>query len=302
MRADRLVAILMMLQTRGQVTADEVAAELEISERTARRDLEALGVAGLPVYSQAGRGGGWRLLGGGRTDLSGLSGPEVRALFMIAGQQSAYRPEVRAALRKLVRALPEPFRDEAEVASNALVMDPTGWSRRAAADDATPNNPTYLAAVQEAVIRCRQLELGYIARDQATSARLVDPLGLATKGRFWYLIANTDAGLRTFRVDRITSVRETGERSERPADFDLTESWRLINDEVQLKRLPYHASGWMHPTCSAPVATCSARDCGSARPAPMAGSRSTSAATVRSRWRHRSPGSAQRLRSHLHRS
>jgi predicted DNA-binding transcriptional regulator YafY len=187
------------------------------------------------------------LLGGGRTDLSGLSGPEVRALFMIAGQQSAYRPEVRAALRKLVRALPEPFRDEAEVASNALVMDPTGWSRRAAADDATPNNPTYLAAVQEAVIRCRQLELGYIARDQATSARLVDPLGLATKGRFWYLIANTDAGLRTFRVDRITSVRETGERSERPADFDLTESWRLINDEVQLKRLPYHASGWMHP-------------------------------------------------------
>src|SRR6478752_6330264 len=106
MRADRLVAILLLLQTRGHVTAGEVAAELEVSERTARRDLEALGMAGLPVYSQQGRNGGWQLAGGGRTDLTGLTAAEARALFLVAGPSSA-TPEVRAALRKLVRALPE---------------------------------------------------------------------------------------------------------------------------------------------------------------------------------------------------
>src|SRR6476469_10950632 len=99
-RADRLVAILLLLQSRGQVTAAEVAAELEVSERTARRDLDALGVAGLPIYSRQGRNGGWQLLGGGRTDLSGLTAAEARALFLVAGPASA-PPEVRTALRKL---------------------------------------------------------------------------------------------------------------------------------------------------------------------------------------------------------
>ncbi len=85
MRADRLVAILLLLQRRGQVTAAEVAEELEVSERTARRDFEALGTAGIPVYAQPGRNGGWRLAGGGTTDLSGLTGAETRALFLVAG-------------------------------------------------------------------------------------------------------------------------------------------------------------------------------------------------------------------------
>ena len=100
MRADRLVATLLLLQARGQVTAAEVADELEVSERTARRDLEALGLAGLPIYSVQGRNGGWRLAGGGRTDLSGLSQAEARALFLVAGPSSSATPEVRAALRK----------------------------------------------------------------------------------------------------------------------------------------------------------------------------------------------------------
>ena len=123
-RADRLVAILLMLQTRGQVTAGEVATELEISERTARRDLDSLGVAGLPVYSMQGRNGGWRLAGGGRTDLSGLTSAETQALFLLAGPR-ATTPELRAALRKLVRALPEPFRERAEAASAAVIHDAT---------------------------------------------------------------------------------------------------------------------------------------------------------------------------------
>src|SRR5436305_9403145 len=126
-RADRLVAILMLLQTRGQVTAAEVADELEVSERTARRDLDALGMAGLPIYSVQGRNGGWRLAGGGRTDLSGLTAAEARALFLVAGPSSSATPQVKAALRKLVRALPESMRTSAEAASTAVVVDPTGW-------------------------------------------------------------------------------------------------------------------------------------------------------------------------------
>src|SRR5436305_2932348 len=147
-RADRLVAILLMLQQRGQVTAAEVADELEISERTARRDLEALGVAGIPIYSQQGRNGGWRLAGGGRTDLSGLTASEARALFLAAGPSPMATPQVKAALRKLVRALPEPLRSGAEAAATAVVVDPTGW------DGMSRPRPTppFLDAVQKAVV------------------------------------------------------------------------------------------------------------------------------------------------------
>src|SRR5215207_2305335 len=147
-----------MLQARGQVTAAEVAAELEVSERTARRDLDALGVAGLPIYSVQGRNGGWQLLGGGRTDLSGLTAHEARALFLVAGPSSTATPEVRAALRKLVRALPESFRDEAQAAAGAVVVDPAGWDRPA---DAGPRTPPLLDVVQHAVVAGRQLTLGY---------------------------------------------------------------------------------------------------------------------------------------------
>src|SRR5687768_16830943 len=124
MRADRLVATLLLLQQRGQVTAAEVAEELEVSERTARRDLEALGLAGIPIYSVQGRGGGWRLAGGGKTDLSGLTAAEARALFLVMGPSSAATPEVRAALRKLVRALPESFRSAAEAAATSVIVEP----------------------------------------------------------------------------------------------------------------------------------------------------------------------------------
>ena len=127
MRADRLVATLLLLQARGRVTAADVAAELEVSHKTARRDLEALAMAGLPVYSQTGRGGGWQLLGGARTDLSGLTAGEARALFLVAGPSLAITPEAKAALRKLVRALPETFRRDAEAAAAAVVLDPDRW-------------------------------------------------------------------------------------------------------------------------------------------------------------------------------
>src|SRR6476646_4042634 len=192
----------MLLQTRGQITAAEVAAELEVSERTARRDLEALGMAGLPVYSQQGRNGGWQLAGGGRTDLSGLNAAEARALFLVAGPSSAATPQVKAALRKLVRALPEPFRPAAEAASTAVIVDRAWWGQTVP----ERRDPPHLEELQRAVIEGEQVRLGYVARDRATSTRVVHPLGLAAKGHVWYLVADTDAGLRTFRVDRVTAA------------------------------------------------------------------------------------------------
>jgi predicted DNA-binding transcriptional regulator YafY len=238
-RADRLVAILLMLQSRGQVTAAEVAEELEISERTARRDLEALGMAGLPIYSRQGRNGGWQLAGGGRTDLSGLNAAEARALFLVAGPASSATPELKAALRKLVRALPESFRNAAEAATTSVLVDPLDWDQKA-----TRRTPMHLDAVQQAVVGGEQITLGYVARDRAATTRIVHPLGLAAKGAVWYLVADTEAGLRTFRVDRITSVEPTGEPVVRPDGFDLQEAWKLITDEVDRRRTPVTATGF----------------------------------------------------------
>jgi len=243
MRADRLVAILLMLQSRGQVTAAEVAEELEVSERTARRDLEALGTAGLPIYSQQGRNGGWRLLGGGRTDLSGLNAAEARALFLVAGPSSAATPEVKAALRKLVRALPETFRSHAEAASEAIVVDPTAWGRTPSARP----TPPHLEALQRAVIEGEQQHLGYVARDRSTTRRVVHPLGLAAKGQVWYLVADTEAGLRTFRVDRVTDLEPVGQPVVRPDGFDLAEAWRMITSEVDERRASTWARGLARP-------------------------------------------------------
>jgi predicted DNA-binding transcriptional regulator YafY len=242
-RADRLVAILLLLQTKGRVTAAEVATELEISERTARRDLEALSMAGLPVYSLQGRNGGWRLAGGGRTDLSGLSAAEARALFLVAGPSSSATPELRAALRKLVRALPESFRTQAEAARTAVVVDAGGWDRPVPDRPAPP----HLDTVQQAVIDAEQLLLGYVARDGSATSRVVHPLGLAAKGPTWYLVADTEAGQRTFRVDRMTSAASIGVRAERPAGFDLAEAWTAITSEVERIRCPVTVNALVDP-------------------------------------------------------
>ncbi len=229
MRADRLVALLLILQRKGQVTAREVATELEISERTARRDLEALGAAGLPVYSTPGRNGGWNLLGGARTDLSGLTAAEARALFLVAGPGSAATPAVKAGLRKLLRALPETMRDDAESASTALVVDPTRWGQKS--DERPP--PRWLDALQSAVISGEQVLLGYVSPQGDPSTRTVHPLGIAAKGLAWYLVADTDAGMRTFRIDRVSSVEGTQERVVRPVGFDLASAWKLIAERVE---------------------------------------------------------------------
>ena len=227
----------MLLQTRGKVTAREVAAELEISERTARRDLDALGAAGVPVYSLQGRDGGWRLAGGGKTDLSGLTAAEAQALFLLAGPR-ATTPELRAALRKLVRAMPEPFRDRVEAASKAVVHDPAGWGGRASDDR---RRPVWLEAIENAVIDARQIVIAYRDREGNRTERQVHPLGLATKGSSWYLVGDTEAGLRTFRVDRVTEVEVTDDSVQRPSGFVLADAWQMVTDRVEEVRQPERA-------------------------------------------------------------
>jgi predicted DNA-binding transcriptional regulator YafY len=230
-RADRLVALLLILQRRQNVTAAEVADELEVSERTARRDLEALSMAGLPVYSERGRGGGWRLLGGGRTDLTGLTGPEARALFLVAGPSTAASPELKAALRKLVQALPETFRQSAEQAASSIVLDHAGWGKVR-----RPFHPQHLEVLQEATTQGRQVLLGYDDRSGQPTERRAHPLGLALKGNTWYVLAGTDVGLRTFRVSRVRSVTLLAEAVTRPDGFDLERAWADVVDRVDSLR------------------------------------------------------------------
>ncbi|MDQ0727832.1 putative DNA-binding transcriptional regulator YafY [Microbacterium sp. W4I20] len=243
MRSDRLVAILLMLQRREQVTAAEVAAELEVSERTARRDLDALAQSGVPVYSIQGRAGGWRLLGGGRTDLSGLTASETRALFLVAGPASTATPAVRSALRKLVRALPESFRDEAEAAASSLILDPQQWGARRAAQPP----PRFLDELQDAVIRRVRVRLGYVDGEGAESERIVHPLGIVAKGPSWYLVAYTEGGRRTFRIDRVSSAAPTDEPVVLPGAVDLSESWREIADDIDRRRT---SRVQIHGTCA----------------------------------------------------
>lgn len=230
MRADRLVATLLLMQSRGRVTAAELAKELEISVATARRDLEALSTAGIPVYPQPGRNGGWSLLGGARTDLSGLNATEAQALFLLVGPAASVAPEAKAALRKLVRALPDTFRADAEAAAEAVVIDPARWGEH------IKERPEMVRHLQDAVVRRVKVRLRYAGRGRAESERLVDPLGLIDKDDIWYLIAGTEKGQRTFRVERIKAAELTDVPAERPADFDLSEAWQRVVEEMEQQR------------------------------------------------------------------
>ena len=226
MRADRLVAALLLMQARGQVTARELADELEMSVATARRDLEALSAAGIPVYPQRGRGGGWALLGGARTDLSGLSYPEMQALFQLIGPAAVVSPDAKSALRKLVRALPETFRAKAEAASSAVVIDAARWGHR----PAIPH--PLLETLRSAIIARTTVLVGY--RDDPP--RELEPWGLIDKSGRWYLIAGTPRGRRTFRVDRMSEAAATGNSFEPPAGFDLQQAWDEITAELETRR------------------------------------------------------------------
>ena len=254
MRADRLIAALLVLQQKGKVTARELAEELEVSVRTARRDLEALAMSGVPVYSTAGRSGGWQLIGEAKTDLTGLSSTEARALFVAVGRgigdgsEDGDPTELRSALRKLTGALPEPFRDEATLATSAIRIDARGWGQ---VDDVPA--PPFLDQLTDAVLSGTRVEIDYVNASGDRGLRAVDPLGLVTKRGVWYLVANTARGVRTYRVGRVEGLTELTGVVQRPADFDLDQEWRRIVTEVESWRMGIEVRAHVDPTAMRPL-------------------------------------------------
>jgi len=235
MRADRLIQALLLLQGRAQITAAQLAAELEVSVATARRDLEALSMAGVPIYPTRGRGGGWQLIGGSRTDLTGLTEGEVTSLLIGLAQSATVEPERVAAVRKLVRAAPAPFREPAQRVADATVRD-VSWGDVRDADEAQK-----VAELQKAIARSRCVRLEYDGSRGHSLTTLV-PLVVGSRGPRWYLLGapvvdESDAPdigqLRTYRVDRIRTIETVWPSGGAPAGFDAREEWARMVDRVE---------------------------------------------------------------------
>jgi predicted DNA-binding transcriptional regulator YafY len=160
----------------------------------------------------------------------------------LVGPEASVTPDLRDAIRKLTRALPEPLRSTAESASSAVV-DAGGWDQPAS----RRRDPPLLGEVQQAVVEGRQVVLGYVSREGEETSRTVHPLGLAVKGASWYLLADTDRGRRTFRVDRVRTVKLTAELAERPKGFDLTAAWEETMGRIEDLRMPVRARAMVDP-------------------------------------------------------
>lgn len=236
MRADRLLLLLLLLQTSGRVTAQTLAKRLEVSERTIYRDLEALSLAGVPVYAERGPGGGWKLLEDYRTNLTRLTEAEVNTLFMsgVAGPMAdlGLGKTGEDALLKLLAALPTVYRRNAERARQRIHLDAAGWFHR---EEEVP----YLQVVQEAVWNDRRLRLTYQRGDLDLVERLVDPYGLVAKASIWYLVAESAGEMRAYRVSRIQAIEMTEESFDRPAGFDLRAFWAQWSAEFETSLLRY---------------------------------------------------------------
>ncbi|MFC4070399.1 helix-turn-helix transcriptional regulator [Actinoplanes subglobosus] len=227
MRAARLITMVLLLQSRGMLTATELAAELEVSERTVYRDVLALSAAGVPIYAEQGRAGGYRLVGGYRTRLTGLSHSEAEALFL-AGLPGPARDmgldePVQSVRRKVLAALPPGLREASERAGHRFHLDAPGWFDRA-------DPPEHLAGLARAVWQDRVLTMRYRRRDEEVS-RDVEPYGLVLKNGVWYLVGRVGDDLRTYRVDRITGVEPTGDDFTRDPEFDLPGFWAARAEE-----------------------------------------------------------------------
>ncbi len=223
MRADRLLSILLLLQVHRRLPARDLAARLEVSERTIHRDMDALSAAGVPVYAQRGAGGGWALTEGYRTNATGLTEAEIRVLFLARPARLLSDLGLGAASAagsiKLLAALPSVHRRGAEDVRQRIHIDVTGWHPGEA--DAVPHLPS----LQDAVWAERRVCLTYHSQGEHATERRVDPLGLVAKGSTWYLMAAVEGDMRTYRVSRVAAVRITDEPFNRPADFDLAEAW-----------------------------------------------------------------------------
>jgi len=222
MRANRLLSMLLVLQARGRVTAQALADEFEVSVRTIYRDADELAASGVPIYADRGPGGGFRLLDGYRTRLTGLSSGEAEALLMVglpgpAADLGLSAPVATARL-KLLAAVPGSAVDAAARIADRFHLDPFDWYRRAAP-------PPHLTALAQAVWAGRRVAIRYESWS-ATVQRTLDPLGLVLKGGGWYLVARAGRDIRTYRIAKVLDLQVLEERFDYPAGFDLAAHWR----------------------------------------------------------------------------
>lgn len=238
MKSTRLLSALMLLQAHGRLSSRELAERLEISERTAHRDMEALSEAGVPIFALRGAQGGWELSKGWRTKVPGLDEAELRGLLM--AQPSALGdPKLAAAAErafgKLMAALPGNLRDQAASIRARLHIDPTGW--RVSAEDIS-----MLPVVQDAIARDVKLSFMYRRPDGDTAPRTVDPFGVVCKQSVWYLVARAPAGMRSYRVSRMSKAIALAITFKRPAKFDLAAYWRRSTAELGQRWERYSAT------------------------------------------------------------
>lgn len=243
MRADRLLSIMLNLQVHRRLTARELARKLEVCERTIHRDMEALSTAGVPVVAERGTNGGWMLMEGYRTNLTGLNDVETQTLFLLKPSQLladlGLNQASEAALVKLLAALPSLSRHSAEFARQRIHVDVTGWSR---SEESVP----HLHTLQEAIWQERKLFFTY-GQSECLVERLVEPLGLVAKGSVWYLVAAVEDGIRSYRVSRIKEVKVLEQRFVRPKDFDLATHWEQSSKKFKANLPRYQATVRVNP-------------------------------------------------------
>jgi predicted DNA-binding transcriptional regulator YafY len=227
-RATRLVSFLLVLQTHGQLTAAELSARLEVSERTVQRDAQALAAAGVPIVSMRGPAGGYRLERGYRTKLTGLDATEAEALFVGPAAELGLGRELAAARLKLLASLPSELQERASRASQLFHVDMRGWFRE---EDRVPTLPVIAGALW----RGRRVDIRY-REGPAVVARRLDPLGLVLKAGVWYVLARRRGEERVYRVSRIVSARERAEPSLLPPDFDLAAAWAERSEAFERSR------------------------------------------------------------------
>ncbi|MFD6891288.1 helix-turn-helix transcriptional regulator [Streptomyces sp. NPDC059957] len=236
MRADRLVSLVLLLRQRGRMTADALARELRVSTRTVLRDVEALSAAGLPVYAERGRHGGFTLLPDFQTALTGLNHDEALALVVAGSRRGSQLfglgSALASAMLKLVDALPENLRDSAAGAAQRLLIDPESdlLSRRVAADEVSD---AIVAEIRHAVFAGRKLRLSYAAAGQIPKWRTVDPIGLVTVRGQGYLLATRYGADRTYRLSLVLAAEALDEPAQRPDTVDLDRTWQEHNAQLR---------------------------------------------------------------------
>ncbi|HTT64099.1 MAG TPA: YafY family protein [Bryobacteraceae bacterium] len=245
MRADRLLSILLLLQVHRRVTARDLAKRLEVSERTVLRDMDALSAAGVPVMAERGTGGGWSLVEGYQTKLTGLSAAEIQSLFMARPPRLmadlGLKQEADAAMLKLQASLPAASRQHADFARRRILVDSSGWRDPA-------ESVSCLPVLLDALWRDRQVRFVYSRVLGDPGERTVHPLGLVAKGSTWYLVARVEDEPRTYRVSRIRDPAILEQPAARPAGFDLAAYWERSAAEFRDKLPRYYAAFRASPT------------------------------------------------------